>query len=468
MKKTILVLIGVILSFICLELFLQVTSFIIRETVKYKNHKNLQTKFNNNDTITILCAGESTTYEQWPEQLELYLKNNSNKHFKILQSALPALNIEELLARSQDMIERYEPNIVISMMGVNDASFDKNKKQQIFKKYSLKTILLLNLIKEHLSSKLNTNKDKSIFSDIQDDNSKLNVVSSNNSVTENKNQSNDMYSYMQKNYSEYLTKEPIEIINKLHDDPDNFSLIKSLVEIYVLKKDLYNVKKNFNIYLNMKNLDIENNLYLWNTVINFCAQNNDFEYLEHLIKTILKSTNNKDLINHLFCMSLSRYIMIDTTIEQFVNIYNLLIKYKINSSVVVYLHEYLSSNGIKVSPINYEITFINKPNFNKDKIKNSYLKLAKLLNKKQICYICMSYPTISINIFKKFFEDTNLCSNIIFVSNEHNFNDYLKNNSYSSVFIDQFGGTFGHCNDLGNTMIAENVGKVIINLTNKN
>ena len=80
----------------------------------------------------------------------------------------------------------------------------------------------------------------------------------------------------------------------------------------------------------------------------------------------------------------------------------------------------------------------------------------------------MGYPTLNINIFENMFNGTNLKENIIFVSNEQSFNNYLKDNEFSSVFTDQFAGTFGHCNDLGNTMIAENVGKVIINLTNKN
>ena len=76
----------------------------------------------------------------------------------------------------------------------------------------------------------------------------------------------------------------------------------------------------------------------------------------------------------------------------------------------------------------------------------------------------MSYPKISIDIFKSFFKDTDLEHDIIFISNEYIFKDYLKHNSYDSVFIDQFGGTFGHCSYVGNNMIAENVGKVILKI----
>ena len=42
---------------------------------------------------------------------------------------------------------------------------------------------------------------------------------------------------------------------------------------------------------------------------------------------------------------------------------------------------------------------------------------------------------------------------------------------YEDLFIDQYGGDFGHCTDLGNTLIAENAVNTlekILNLTVKN
>ena len=98
---------------------------------------------------------------------------------------------------------------------------------------------------------------------------------------------------------------------------------------------------------------------------------------------------------------------------------------------------------------------------------NLYLQLADFLEKNDIVYICMGYPTINIDVFKNMFQDTDLKEKIIFVSNEQNFKNYLKNNEFSSIFTDQFAGTFGHCNDLGNTIIAKNVGNVILDITNK-
>ena len=36
----------------------------------------------------------------------------------------------------------------------------------------------------------------------------------------------------------------------------------------------------------------------------------------------------------------------------------------------------------------------------------------------------------------------------------------------NDIFVDMFGGSFGHCTELGNTIIAENVAETILKLYN--
>lgn len=95
LKLILTILIGVFLSILCLEVFLQTTSFLLSKYVEYKSSKSENTKINNNkDTITVLCVGESTTYHQWPIQLQNYLDNNSNKNFNVITVALPSIEIK--------------------------------------------------------------------------------------------------------------------------------------------------------------------------------------------------------------------------------------------------------------------------------------------------------------------------------------------------------------------------------------
>ena len=64
-KKISLILIGFLLSFVILEISLQLAGFTVITINKYRNKL---TKDPN--TITILCLGESTTDDQWPPILQ--------------------------------------------------------------------------------------------------------------------------------------------------------------------------------------------------------------------------------------------------------------------------------------------------------------------------------------------------------------------------------------------------------------
>ena len=55
---------------------------------------------------------------------------------------------------------------------------------------------------------------------------------------------------------------------------------------------------------------------------------------------------------------------------------------------------------------------------------------------------------------------------ITYISNETLFKNALKDKPYNDLFTDQFGGDFGHCTNLGNTMIAENIINILEKLYN--
>ncbi len=324
-------------------------------------------------------------------------------------------------------------------MGVNNSSFEKEK-NQIYNKHILKTIDLFYLIKKHFQT-------KEIFADEGQP-------------------YNDLYLLELVNKYKNNTETPVEFFKILNEQPNNMNALVELIYLYYERGDIENEKKYINIFIK-KYPDIIDNKVFGTALGNYKTNTrNDFNnILLHLIKNKDKTTK-KD-INEIFKNSISyRYKYIE--LEELEYIYDLLLNNKIDATIVIDIYNYLSENNIEVKYPEYDITFSKEPNFDTKQIRNAYIELAKFLQKRNIVYICMGYPTLNINIFENMFNGTNLKENIIFVSNEQSFNNYLKDNEFSSVFTDQFAGTFGHCNDLGNTMIAENVGKVIINLTNKN
>jgi hypothetical protein len=92
-----------------------------------------------------------------------------------------------------------------------------------------------------------------------------------------------------------------------------------------------------------------------------------------------------------------------------------------------------------------------------------YKMLVKRLESKKIPHIAMQYPLLGIDDLK-----TMLKSNYsAYVSNRENFVLALERHTYDDLFIDSFGGDFGHATVLGNQIIAENLARAILNLTEK-
>ena len=79
----------------------------------------------------ILCLGESTTAPwlgghdgSWPRQLEAALnEKNPSRKYEVVNAGLSATNTGLLLARLPGYVRRYHPDLVVSMMGINDGAW---------------------------------------------------------------------------------------------------------------------------------------------------------------------------------------------------------------------------------------------------------------------------------------------------------------------------------------------------------
>ena len=138
-KKILLVVLGIILSLVVLEIGLQITSFTLSTIKKYRNKIT-----KNQNTITILCLGESTTDGQWPPILQAILnKKSKNKKFIVIDEALSGTNTRRIAEKIENYLIKYNADIVISMMGINDSGLD-------YKKYKIKILSLFLLIISHI------------------------------------------------------------------------------------------------------------------------------------------------------------------------------------------------------------------------------------------------------------------------------------------------------------------------------
>lgn len=104
--------------------------------------------------------------------------------------------------------------------------------------------------------------------------------------------------------------------------------------------------------------------------------------------------------------------------------------------------------------------------FADDSMKNvttkHYQQLFDELKKNHIQYIAMQYPTLSIEPIKNMFTDVEGSASILYVENKETFSDALKIHQYDDLFIDTYGGTFGHATQLGNELIAHHLADTIL------
>jgi tetratricopeptide (TPR) repeat protein len=116
-QKLVLIALGFLFTLVILELGLRLGGFIISSLQERRNKVSLQRK----GAYRILCLGESTTAGQYPSFLEEELNSrNIGMQFSVIDKGLDATTTPFILANLESYLDTYHPDIVITMMGIND------------------------------------------------------------------------------------------------------------------------------------------------------------------------------------------------------------------------------------------------------------------------------------------------------------------------------------------------------------
>jgi len=117
------ILISIILTFIILEVGLRLTAFGFLAWQSYDNRITDKTS----DVYRILTVGESTTANlhngqgTWPDELEIILNNGRpDIRFEVFNEGVPGKDTFYLLSKLEGNLDKYNPDMVIVMMGIND------------------------------------------------------------------------------------------------------------------------------------------------------------------------------------------------------------------------------------------------------------------------------------------------------------------------------------------------------------
>ncbi|MDD5021955.1 MAG: hypothetical protein PHR82_07515 [Endomicrobiaceae bacterium] len=442
-KKIFLIFLGITLSLVFLELFLQSTSFVIKNIKNYKTNQELKKK----DSITILCIGESTTDGQWPIFLEEALKARGvTKKIKVIDEGHGASNTDKLLTEViYAKLNIYNPDIIVSMIGINDRiDIVRN-----IKHLRSKVVALMLLIIEHL-------KVKSLYADTVTDKRDfdLNLEKAEKLFHERKYQEAvKIYEYLNKKY-------PNKKLNFIHEWIINYKSMNDTKKIELIVLETIKEYPYFDVYETIEILCITKNIKVLKQlfpidkpeILKPIIENNIGEFLK--LRENLVALKMTDLVNvidkFIYDISSDRAIA-ESQYKYFPN----LLGFKAFSDFIQADYK-KADDGFKIET-DYLLTHIVL------NTENNYKKLAQLCKDRQIKLIAMQYPVRSVKPLQNILKDFN---NIIFVSNEKNFKERLKTTNYKMIFKDLFAGDFGHCTDLGNQMIADNLADTLVKLIN--
>ena len=157
-QKILLIIFSLILFVILLEVGLRLGGFIFLSLQEYRNRLSLRQK----GTYRIMCLGESTTVcgdeDSYPSQLqEILSQRNIGISFSVINKGVPCITSTVILLQLEENLNKYRPDMVITMMGINDDiawytpyEYAYNKKTEHFFKtlriYKLSRLLRLHII----------------------------------------------------------------------------------------------------------------------------------------------------------------------------------------------------------------------------------------------------------------------------------------------------------------------------------
>lgn len=570
-KKIVLVFLGMFLSFVILEMGLRIAGRIVLFSQEKRNTASLEEK---NGEIRILCLGESTTVwggdNAWPYQLERILnKKLKNIKVTVFNEGRHAIETPVILSKLEENLDKYNPDIVITMMGVNDGNYTVafDDKEVLSKKNDKKTLAdyskAIKLIKSILLA-IERKKNELFSFDQEDDNERQyyeEIVLEEKNMTVDERITKACHFLEDRNYKEaekrlelilknnpgyseayiYLAKcyieqskyeQTIELLNKgLNIDFSD--------EMYVLLGICYRMQADFNkaelmfkkaLENNMKNFEAYSNLgYLY-------RDQKRYSESENILKKALSSglTNNPEIYRELavtyrempgmykeeeqallesirlrpqdewsyihigWCYwSMGKWDRVEWAFKEAIkkNPYNAVSYLELGTFYLeqerfedydkLFKNADIFDNKKSLYEQGYlidrlcgqlAVIFLEKGDFKSAKryfkkaeeirlkyhppgTKQNYKKIKKILDKRQIKYVCVQYPMRSVEPLKKML---NYPKNVIFVDNEKIFKDAVKNEGFNYYFEDRFAGDFGHGTDKGNYLLAENIAKVLL------
>jgi len=515
-QKTILIILGLFLCGVLLEVGLRIGGFNLLSQQEDQNRD----PNDQNETYRIMCLGDFTTFlgggTSYPSQLERILnKRNLGIKFKVINKGVSEATSTNIVKKLGNNIITHNPDMIIVMMGINDAEnsaaytdIHSNKALLFFK--SLKIYKLAKFLRLHNNQKLEEKKLAEteetlkktlelnpIYDDAyielaeyyRDHDKWVEAEELLKKALEINPENEDTYYDLAEYYwyhgkdmeAEKLLKKALEI------NPENGKAYLALVERYSMQGKLVEAEEILKKALerNPESADSHINLAEY-----YGNQGRLFE-AEELLKSALEIDPKYGKSYHTLAelyWKQDRLIEAEDLLKKTLKIdpkigetYFTLAEYYwdngkitkaeklIKRAIKIYsgdeLFQYqlsaflynMRERGKAANIYSQQIKKIDAGWYKQATIRN-YQMLKDTITDKGIKLVSMQYPILSVKPLKKIFHDK---EGLVFVDNEKIFKEAVAKENYEKYFIDNDGGNFGRFTAKGNELLAENAAKVI-------
>ena len=420
----------------------------------------------------ILTLGESTTADHfvdgkdnsWPRQLEKKMNEKyGDESVRVFNGGIGAVTTDRLVANLEGQVEKFNPHLVIMMVGINDDYYlesksDFNSKRKSFF-YSIKVVKLYKWIKDNIKYRQLKVKTKPHY--IVDDN---------------------LSSHEWDEFNNFIET------FKHNVETDNIGLAISKAE-GILKKYQNNIKM---VVVVMRGID---NFYR-NNVPPWSARKDDDpikrrkmaieKFIVEQSDQILSKTNNLAEI-----VSFKAFVYINQrnpacmdTVLQLLEFDSLTppAKYTLFSGLKwcprVHVNEMEIAKKVNSFQKQHNVIFSleGRPIVSTQK---NIKKMYRYLQERNIDVIFMQYPLANIDVLQYILSTEEITADVDeyknainmrwkpppfqvdeklkFLENRENFESALKKYDFDEIFIDRFATLFGHTSKIGHELIADNV-----------
>jgi tetratricopeptide (TPR) repeat protein len=473
-ERFVLVIFGILLSLVIMEIALRAGALLVNLP---QTLSNLKSGVSENE-YRILCIGESTTAggeASWPGQLEKILNNRSEgPKFRVINAGRVGTNTAFILADLEKNIKIYDPEMVISMMGINDVLISVKYEPTTWKRPTdlLENLRVYNLfmtIQRNLVEKQKEEEDANL-TELDKETKIIDPRSLEYTWQGDMFLDKNMYDEAENLYWAAITVDPKNTVvylplsyiveRRMYQENMSDEERSKIVE-ELLPKQIDLVKR----YVAANPENLRGHWWLGRIYSRYEMYNEALgQYLEmiRLLNTSQQDSKEVDLVRLYLELGQIYYHLGDTAKSE--EMVSIAYEHITPDSMMTRIEPYL---GDKFSAITTKRYFadgkyflcINNGMSSPEIRRYHYNQVYDILHEKGIIYVAMQYPTRDIDEIRSMFKNKN---EILFVSNKENFELALKNASFNDLFIDDFAGTFGHATYKGNRLIAENLAEEIL------